>query len=331
MPSGTNAFLCRHATPLVDRDHALPLALALLAIVSLALAAATLDSAVVTEGASGLGGDDSGFGSERRASEDPRLGSAGEENTSSSGGVPFSSCWPAVREPAVLAGLAVAFLGLFAAVYRSTRSTFAGLVVCAGVGLPVGLIWAVLAVCITPSAGGSQNATGVAVRNWSSGGAGGGGGIGAAGAETVSTPTLLLILLVAVALAAAGVALLVGGRDDGDDDEPAESSTDAPETIGRVAGAAADRIDAGGSVDPGNEVYRAWREMTASLDVESPETTTPREFQRAAVEAGMAREDVSALTSLFESVRYGGLDPTEETERRAVETLRRIEASYGGE
>ena len=92
-----------------------------------------------------------------------------------------------------------------------------------------------------------------------------------------------------------------------------------------------DRIDAGGSVDPGNEVYRAWREMTASLDVESPETTTPREFQRAAVEAGMAREDVSVLTSLFESVRYSGLDPTEETERRAVETLRRIEASYGGE
>ena len=78
-------------------------------------------------------------------------------------------------------------------------------------------------------------------------------------------------------------------------------------------------------------MYRAWREMTGSLDVESPETTTPREFERAAVEAGMDRGDVTALTELFESVRYGGLEPTDEQERAAVETLRRVESDYGGD
>ena len=71
--------------------------------------------------------------------------------------------------------------------------------------------------------------------------------------------------------------------------------------------------------------------MTAALDVDSPGTTTPREFQRTAVEAGMDRSDVAELTELFESVRYGGLEPTDERERRAVETLRRIESDYGGD
>ena len=316
----------------MNRDGVLPLALAVLAIVSLALAAATLDSAVVTEGASGLGGGDSGVGTERRSSESPGFIPPVDDSDSGAGGVPISTCWPAVREPPVLAGLGLAFLGLFAAVYRSTRSTFAGAVVCGGVSVPVLLVWAALAICAPPGAAGAGNDTRRGIRNWSGGRAGGSGGLGEAGAETLSSPTVLLILLVAVALAVTGAALLVGRRDAGDDEPTAAPASDAPETIGRVAGTAADRIDDDEeSVDAGNEVYRAWREMTASLDVESPETTTPREFQRAAVEAGMGPEDVSALTSLFESVRYGGLDPTEESEQRAVETLRRIEANYGGE
>ena len=47
--------------PAVDRDRVLPLALALLAVVALALAAATLDSAIVADDA-GPGGDGSGVG-----------------------------------------------------------------------------------------------------------------------------------------------------------------------------------------------------------------------------------------------------------------------------
>jgi hypothetical protein len=71
--------------------------------------------------------------------------------------------------------------------------------------------------------------------------------------------------------------------------------------------------------------------MTAQLDVEGPESTTPREFQAAAVEAGMGPEDVRELTHLFEDVRYGGYSPTADREQRALAVLRRIEEKYGDE
>jgi hypothetical protein len=302
--------------------------MALLAILALALSAATLDSAVVTDRASGLGGDEEGFGDERRQSDDPRLGGGVDGNGSSAGGAPFANCWPGLREPPVLAGLGLGFLGLFGAAYRSTRSVFAGLVVCGGVAIPVGLVFAALAYCAPPSSGG-QSDTGIGPWNVSDSPAGGAGGVGDAGLETLSAPTILLVLFVVIAVGVAAVAVLVTGRDD-DRTEP-EPDAAAAERIGRVAGAAADRIDDEPSIDTENEVYRAWRRMTGSLDVDDPETTPPREFERAAVDAGMAPDDVAALTSLFEAVRYGGRDATASTERRAVETLRRIEAGYGGE
>ena len=145
---------------------------------------------------------------------------------------------------------------------------------------------------------------------------------------------LLGHVLLVVALLVVVVAVLSLGSDRaGTAGEPPEEEPPEEEpagAVGRVAGSAADRIDAA-DVDAENEVYRAWTRMTAALDVNSPETTTPRGFQQAAVEAGMDRSDVAALTELFESVRYGGLDPTDEQERAAVETLRRIEAGYGGD
>jgi len=45
----------------------------------------------------------------------------------------------------------------------------------------------------------------------------------------------------------------------------------------------------------------------------------------------MDREDVDHLTGLFAEVRYGGADPTSDRERAAVETLRRVEATYATE
>jgi len=71
--------------------------------------------------------------------------------------------------------------------------------------------------------------------------------------------------------------------------------------------------------------------MTDHLEVRDPTSSTPAEFATAAVEAGMAREHVDELTELFEAVRYGGADVTEDRERRAVEALRRIEATYAGD
>ncbi|PSP77424.1 hypothetical protein BRC88_14010 [Halobacteriales archaeon QS_4_69_225] len=312
----------------MDRDRVLPLALALLAVVALALAAATLDSAVVADGA-GLGGDGSGVGDDDgNVAGEPAGGpdAAADRSLVGAAGSSEPLCLPALREPPALLVGGLLFVGLFAVVYRSTRSTAAGTAVCGAVGLPVGLLWVGLAFCgsagdiALPSTGGAVG-EGLLPA--------GGRSDGAAGAVSSSTP--LIALFVAVAVAVVLVALLATGSDEraagetsDPDPDPGEGENEEPAAaVGRVAAAAADRI-ADGDADTENEVYRAWRRMTERLDVASPETTTPREFRRAAVEAGMDREDVAALTRLFESVRYGDREPTDDRERRAVETFRRL-------
>ena len=307
----------------MDRDRVLPLALALLAVVALALAAATLDSAVVADGA-GLGGDGSGVGGDDGgAADDPAGGTdaAADRSLAGAAGTSEPLCLPALREPPALLVGGLLFAGLFAVVYRSTRSTAAGTAVCGAVGLPIGLLWVGLASCgsaddvALPPTGG---AVGEGLLP-----AGGGGSGGAAGAVSSSTP--LIALFVTVAVAVVLVALLATGSDGRAADETSDpdEGEEPAAAVGRVAAAAADRI-ADGDADAENEVYRAWRRMTERLDVASPETTTPREFRQAAVEAGMDHEDVAALTRLFESVRYGDREPTDDRERRAVETLRRL-------
>jgi hypothetical protein len=306
----------------VDRDRVLPLALALLAVVALALAAATLDSAVVADGA-GLGGDGSGIGGDdgNIAGEPTGDSGAAADRSLAGGAASAPLCLPALREPPALLVGGLLFAGLFAVVYRSTRSTAAGTAVCGAVGLPVGLLWVGLASCgsagdVAPPPTGGAVGEGLLP-------AGGGGSGGAAGAVSSSTP--LIALFVTVAVAVVLVALLATGSDGRAADETSDpdEGEEPAAAVGRVAAAAADRI-ADGDADAENEVYRAWRRMTERLDVASPETTTPREFRRAAVEAGMDREDVAALTRLFESVRYGDREPTDDRERRAVETFRRL-------
>lgn len=100
--------------------------------------------------------------------------------------------------------------------------------------------------------------------------------------------------------------------------------------VSRAAGEAADRIEsAPDAAAYENEVYRAWREMTRLLDVPRPAASTPGEFCRAALEAGLDPEASRTLTRAFEDVRYGTADPTTDRERRVVEALRRIEATHG--
>lgn len=125
------------------------------------------------------------------------------------------------------------------------------------------------------------------------------------------------------------VVAAVDPRSNRTEPEP-EVGTEAA-AIGRIAGEAADRIASEGAEQNAatNHVYRAWQEMTARLDVEGPETTTPGEFQAAAVDAGMGADDVRELTRLFEEVRYGGQRPTPDREDRALAVLRRIESRYG--
>jgi hypothetical protein len=163
------------------------------------------------------------------------------------------------------------------------------------------------------------------------------GGSGEAGRGPVFSPAVLVVVLLVLVLGV--VTALVsrfrgrgGSRSSGESTSPADEDPDQdpdPATVARAAGEAADRIEDGRTVE--NEVYRAWREMTELLALSSPGTRTPGEFAAAAVDAGIAPDDVAELTRLFEDVRYGDDEPTPETERRARAVFRRIESAYGDE
>jgi hypothetical protein len=142
----------------VDRDRALPLIVALLAIVALGAAAATLDSTVVPGGGSGFGGDDAGVGGDSGGNATESPAPADRDATGPAEGSSVA-CLPVLAEPpALFAGLLL-FVGLFVAVYRSTRSGAAAVAACGAVGLPVGLLWSALAVCGSPPRSASPSAS----------------------------------------------------------------------------------------------------------------------------------------------------------------------------
>ncbi|MFC4449114.1 DUF4129 domain-containing protein [Halorussus aquaticus] len=312
----------------MDRDTARPVVLALLAVVAIGFAAATLDSAVLTESSGGFGfGAPSSDAGVQNGSQ-PSL-EFGNESSDATGGTPmdvpcyaFLDTWWAI---ALILG--VFSLGAYAA-YR--RLGGLGAVAYAGpVGIPILFAHALLTLCTDPVPN-ARNAL-FEGGNVSLAPSGGSGAPGGASGTTFTDPSFLLMAGLGVALLAAVALLFVSSS--GDDPEDEESFAEPDDTgdvraVGRAAGEAADRIEDATDVD--NEVFRAWREMTDHLDVANPAASTPAEFAGAAVEAGMAREDVDRLTSLFEEVRYGGESATEEREQQALDALRRIEREYAG-
>lgn len=307
-----------------------PLLIALLAILAIGVAAATLNSAVTSEGAGagmfGGAGDasDRGLGQNEGQGGNPFSIGFGEGLT----GLPFFPlpCFPILNDPRVIALFAVIAVVALYALYRQL-----------GTLAPVGfflaffpivvLIHSFLTACGGPELSGQSSSGAAGNATFSIGlseAVGGGSGSGAL--PPVST-ALLVILGIALVIA---IGLLF--RSSGDDveaaEEPAEPETDAESmvAIGEAAGRAADRIEADAEAD--NEIYRAWREMTSYLDLRNPESTTPTEFAEAATGIGMEPDDVHELTDLFEAVRYGRADPTTDREERAVAALRRIEAEY---
>ncbi|EMA65140.1 hypothetical protein C461_14900 [Halorubrum aidingense JCM 13560] len=314
----------------MKRDSLAAVLLALLAVVALGAAAATLDSAV------SLGGG--GFGGAGSAP-----GTGGEGGTgispSPSGEAAFSLpvvCYEFLREPPALALFVGIVVGFGALAYRDTGSAFACGAVAAAVGFPLGSVWWLLSACrpLDAEVDFSLGAGGADSGLFPESGEGGS-GLGGAGEGAVSAPELLFALVVVVALLASAVALLAAAGDDdsatggsaADEDDATERSPDLA-AVGRAAGDAAGRIE--GSPDAENEVYRAWRDMTEALDVDRPASSTPAEFASAAVAAGVDEEPVDELTAVFERVRYGGEDATADRERRAVAALRRIEERHGG-
>ena len=316
----------------MKRDTLAAVLLALLAVVALGVAAATLDSAVSLDGGGFGGGDGSA----------PGPGGDGDQvgASSSPGGefavAPPPICFEGLREPSGLLLFAGIVAGVGALAYRDTNSSFAAVTVATALGVPLGGLWWLVSLCRPLDAafdlalGGDSGDEGLIPE-----GDGGGSGLGVGGDGAVSTPEALFAAVVVAALLASLVVLLAAaGDDDADATEGAagDERDDDPEpdlgAVGRAAGEAADRIE---SSDADNEVYRAWRDMTAVLDVDRPKSSTPAEFAAAAVDAGVDEDPVADLTAVFERVRYGGRDATADRERRAVEALRRIESRHGGD
>ncbi|KAB1197145.1 MULTISPECIES: DUF4129 domain-containing protein [Haloferax] len=312
----------------MDRSTLGALALALLAVVAFAVAAATIDSTVVTDGGP------AGFGA-------GSAGGGGVGETEDTGFEPLSGdtegisiptpCLPWLFSPEVLGIVAAAFLLVAGYAYWETKSLLPPVAVVLALGPPVVLLFGLLTACNRGFSFSTRAAA--AAGNISLFAPGGGGrlGEGAGGIQSVSPPTILFSILLVVALVVALFMLVAGTSDTPDaDDESANPSLEGESNVaavGRAAGAAAERIESG-ETDVENEVFRAWAEMTALLDVPNRQSATPAEFAAAAVDAGMARDDVTELTDLFEVVRYGGAEATAERERRAVDALRNIESVY---
>jgi hypothetical protein len=309
----------------VDRDKLRPLVIALLAVLAVAVAAATVDTAVDTGGEFGLG-DENGGG----FSPPERNDSGGDRSNQSSEAINATyqaPCVTALQSPVVLLGaVAVVLLVVGAIAYREDLLSALGI---AAAFLPfVGLGYLILTSC-----GPRQLSMTNPRPNVSSANDSGGGSLfptGPAG-EVPSLSALVLVGVVLLVLAVGAVILLGGEEETADpEEEEAEAESDADAEIlaalGQAAGDAADRIDEAADVE--NEVFRAWREMTDHLDASRPAASTPGEFADAAVDAGMDPADVSTLTNLFREVRYGGAEPTPEREAAALDALRRIEREY---
>lgn len=283
--------------------------LAVLGVLALGLAAATLTSTVRRR--------DDGFGAGGGGgAEDPGIL---PPSTPAPTGDPITLPIP---DWLVLAVIVVG--GLLALVYLLTHIREAAMTIAAFavmVGFVFALVWllAELFPLGTPSMG-------------DMGGFAFGGVSGEfAGDEGTATPIVLLVALLGVVVLGVAVALRSSGEEELPEGEEPEAALDTAATreMGRTAGRAADRLE--GAADVDNQVYRAWREMTDLLDVPEPDATTPGEFAAAATAAGMAGEDVSELTRLFEDVRYGDAEADETRERRATTVFRRIERTYAPE
>jgi len=297
--------------------------LALLCVLAIGLAAATLGSPVDPGdgGGSGSGGGGTGTG----AGDSPNLDLPSANNGTGAGNQPQSQ-WQYCYEPldgqpfyAPLVGVPLAVGLVVGLIYDRNRGALAAMLVFWPAVILVLLLTAGCDPPPTQQAGGEVlNATAEAVSGSDEGG----------GDRTFTTPVSLLIILLVVAAVGLFAAVLLRG--DGDESEaprpPQMDDQQRQAHIGSAAGDAADRIEDDAAVE--NEVYRAWAEMAEPLPVDRPETSTPAEFAAAATEAGIRRDDVDELTTLFEEVRYGTADATAEREQRAVAALRRIERHY---
>lgn len=75
---------------------------------------------------------------------------------------------------------------------------------------------------------------------------------------------------------------------------------------------------------PENDVDAAWIRLVSAVGERAGSARTTREYERAAVDAGLDPDAVSLVTRTFEEVRYGGQPVTDERRRRANEGIQRL-------
>ena len=299
----------------VDRDRLAPVVLALLAVVALGAAAATLNTAV--------GGDSIGSGGATGPGSGEGFSLGTQNETQMSTGDPLVPPWllELVMGVMILLGL----VGVAYLLYREGRTFLYRLAVVAAAATLFGLLLNLVLQGREPG----ENAGGLPFGR-SPMSLPGGSAAADATPEVVTEPPVVVLLLAAVVVAVlAAVVLRSTGDDEADEPvtpEPEPAEEPSLGAVGDAAGRAADRIEDDVSVS--NAVYDAWRDMTGYLDVSNPDTSTPGEFADAAVAAGMRPDDVRELTELFETTRYGGAPVDDERADRAVRALRRIEDGY---
>jgi hypothetical protein len=306
--------------------------LALLCLAALSFAAATLNSTTSSDTGLGTFGQGDQRGGQQTPVEEPTGDGRGDRWALidlGPGGEPIALCTPWLSTPLAHAAILFGLLGVFL-VGRWYDDAAMGLALTTLVGYPGFFVYLLLTGCRTSESGELLDITSTGNPAQEGGGLLGGQGSAAA-------PSLLSqVLLVGVVglLAVVAVLVLTGDHDQraveetGDGGEAVDDEAVDVAAVGAAAGRAADRIEESDDDEFANEVYRAWADMTDSLTVDHPESSTPGEFAAAAVDAGMDRTDVERLTRLFSDVRYGGEEPTPEHETAAVETLRRIETAY---
>jgi hypothetical protein len=308
----------------MDSERARVVVVGVVCVLAVAAAAATLATPQPTERAAGGGSlqddaDDDEQGEDGDSTADP-IASPGQLD------IEIDACVPWLYSvPFWLAVAGVTTAGWLYARYR--QDALAATAYVTVLALPFTLVWLLLSKCGTAE----EAPDGIVPSEILATPEGGDATFGVLGeVGRFASPTWLIVIVAVVGLAAIAVVLAGDDEDADDPDDPVPEAVDLPEDhdvveLRDAAGRAADRIEGDASID--NEIYRAWVEMTEHLDVAHPESSTPGEFQRAAVDAGVNSETVGELTALFERVRYGAEPPTDETEARAVDALRAMEAS----
>ncbi|WP_330630265.1 DUF4129 domain-containing protein [Halocatena halophila] len=157
---------------------------------------------------------------------------------------------------------------------------------------------------------------------------GGTGGVGGGSGSATVLPEPLLVAGVVLAVVVGALVFILYGTDRFGSltiPTPSGQSATAP-TESTITGTPDEQPVAEYSPETPSEnaITEAWRSMATQLSLPL-ETTTPREFAEAAIEAGMDPAAVETLTDLFEATRYGTESATSAREQRAIDAHRRID------